>query len=210
MIKSSENYQRNLKHKVSLVQNTIRRHSVNNNNSFNYSERLGAIISKQKSADYRRNKIKKEFYNKVNAKEQKFNEKINKARNLNFENTIKNYNQEKKSKISEFFQQIKDKQRDHIESKQERHKVQEEIAQNLNKQKNIESIKKQKILEKHKEIHKRRIQENFFLELVNERVREKAMNFTKEREKLLEIKAKISKSQNPDKIKKILIGIKDR
>ena len=62
------------------------------------------------------------------------------------------------------------------------------------------NIKKEKIIEKHLELIERQKEQTEFLEKSNRKTREKAMNFTLKREKILALKSRISKSQTPEKL----------
>ena len=62
------------------------------------------------------------------------------------------------------------------------------------------NIKKEKIIEKHLELIERQKEQTQFLEKSNRKTREKAMNFTVKREKILALKSRISKSQTPEKL----------
>ena len=113
--------------------------------------------------------------------------------------------EEKNEKVLEFIEEIKKKQKVKAEVKQEKNKLVEAgITDNTSKLKKLENLKKEKILEKHLEISRKKNEHSEFLESANKKVREKNMNFTIQREKASVLKALISKSQSPGDLKKLL------
>ena len=211
MMRSSENYQRHLKRKVERIKSARKRKdsiSSVKSNSADFTQQVISLVRKRESAYERREKLKKEFYEKINQRENFMTEKMKKIHrileqeNSNTEGKLQNL-REKSLRTSRCIREMKKKQKNQIEYQQERHKLfEEEAIDNINMQKRIEALKKEKIIEKHLELHHRRNQHYQFLEAVNKKIREKTMNFTMQREKVLELKAKISKSQTPERIKK--------
>ena len=204
--RSTENCARYLKHKVESIKNI--RHRRNTMTCNDYSDKISKIAKKLENASTRRNQMKKEFYDKINQKEAKINERVQRVKNLVERETKNTFNKEK-NKTLDFFSEFKQKQKNELLLKREKHKLFEEgIIDNLNRKKKVENMKKERIIEKHIELHQREKQHYQFLESVNRKIREKAMSFTIEREKVLELKAKISKSPRPDLIKNIASTIK--
>ena len=209
--RSTLNYESNLKHKVERIKtDRDRRNSMKSRKSLSmdYVDRVMNIKRKLENASMKREKLRKEFNEKVNSKDYIMNEKIERIRRiseLELSNKIGKTKdiKEKELKTSEFISVIKRKQRKQVEYRHERHKLlEEDVVNNINRDKRILAMKKERIIEKHLELCNRQKQQHQFLDMVNKKIREKAMNFTKERERLLEIKSKISKSQTPERIRK--------
>ena len=209
ILRSSQLYTRNLQEKVENIQSNRKR--VNSTESVDrYAEKLKSISEKHENAVHRRERLKKEFDEKVSIKELKMVEKSEKVKNL-IENENKKIDQqskgleEKEMKISGLLVEIKQKNKNKIDVMHERMKLLEAgINENIYRMKRLEGLKKEKILEKHLSIERKKNEHLEHLESVNQKIREKAMNFTIEREKLGVIKAQISKTQSPDEVKKIL------
>lgn len=209
--KSARNNQKFLKIKVEKVKAERRtRSTVNSCESLkgDYADIALNIMKKQESACMVRNRLKKEFYDKVANRSSRVHDRLQKISKKNEEEKENRIGKSRNlaeisAKKSSFIQEIKKKQRKEIEWNKERHKLFEVDAfENITRDKRIFAMKKQKIIEKHQELQMRQAQQHHFLDMVNKKIREKAMDFTKERERLLLIKAKISKAKTPESVKK--------
>ena len=209
LLRSSENYVKNIQEKVESIQ-TIRRRRNSLSDQNEYENKLKAITDKYENAVNRRQKLMSEFQGKVAIKENKEFEKYEKLRNLvEIENDKLDKQsksiEEKDGKISHMLVEIKKKTKNKIEMIKEKKKIAEAgITENMCRLKKLQHEKKDKILEKHLEIERKKNEHLDQLECINKQIREKAMNFTIEKEKLSVLKSMISKTQNPNDVKKIL------
>lgn len=209
LLRSSENYAKNIQGKIESIQgNRKRRNSLNDHGE--YEGKLKSISQKHENAFSRRQKIMNEFHDKILMRGNKEAEKIEKIQGL-AELEIEKIDKQNKSieekdeKIVSFLLEIKKKKKNKVKELREKKKTAEtELHEKIFRMKKQEEHKKEKILEKHLEIERKKKEHNEYLETVNKQIREKAMNFTIEKEKLKVFKSLISKSQSPEEVKKLL------
>jgi hypothetical protein len=209
LLKSNENYNKNLQEKIELIQNTRRTvHSIDDNEEYNF--RIKSISDKYENACSRRKKLKKEFNEKIQKRENKLLEKSQKIKKIFSEEIEKIEKQnksieEKDEKVSELIIKIKRNTKNKVETKQEKNKALEAgINQNIINIKKINDLKKEKILGKHLEIERKKQEHYEYLESLNKEIREKTMSFTIEKEKASTLKALALKLQSPEDLKKLL------
>ena len=200
MNKSSENYQKFIKEKVDRIrEKDFKKHSKSQSN--NYEELVSMIKTKHEGAETRRIKLKEELLKKNFTKEHETFQRVKYNRDSTRSETKEKVLKEKEKKTQDFLLRLKLQQRHEIEYKHEKHKLFEDnVNENVNRQRKVMNIKKEKIIEKHLELIERQKEQTEFLEKSNRKTREKAMNFTLKREKILALKSRISKSQTPEKL----------
>jgi hypothetical protein len=172
-----------------------------------YETLVSHIKNKQESAESRRIKMKAEAKQRCSAKESFSLERAKRNRDSNTadlqEKELKG--QEKNKKTQDFLLRLKMQQRNQIELKHEKHKLcQENVSQNVNRQKKVLNNRKEKIIEKHLDLLERQREQTEYLEKSNRKTREKAMIFTLKREKIHELRSRISKSQTPEKLNQFI------
>lgn len=203
MIRSSENYQKILKEKVQKVRIPIQKPKMKSK-SDHYEELVMSIVTKHKNAESRRVKLKQESLAKVHSKEFRFIDQVKFKQSQELDSKLQNL-KNKDKKTEDFLLRIKLRQRHEIEYKHEKHKLQEEcVNENTIRDKKIMNMKKERIIEKHLGLSERQKEQMRYLERVNRKTREKAMNFTLKKEKMNVLKSRISKSQTPERINKFL------
>lgn len=201
MIRSSENYQKLLKEKIQKVR--IPKQKVKSK-SDNYEELVIGLVAKHKNAESRRAKFKQETLAKAHNKEFKFIDQMKFKQSQELDSKLQEL-KNKDKKTEDFLLRIKLRQRHEIEYKHEKHKLQKQcVKENTIRDKRIMNMKKEKIIEKHLELSERQKEQMKYLERANRKTREKAMNFTLKKEKMHDIRSRISKSQTPERINKFL------
>jgi hypothetical protein len=207
--KSAEKYHKNLQDKAETAKNHRKRRN-SFNNSLYYDQKLMTITTKYDQAFTRRKKIREEFNEKVNEKEAKFqeiHEKVKKIFKLENEKNIMQGKslEENEERCEEIIEGLKKKKKDLNEKKSEKTKAMEAgVIQNMQKMKKLEIDRKEKILEKHFQIERKKKELFDKLESENKTIRQKAMKFTIEKEKSQALKFMISKAQTPGDLQKLM------
>ena len=207
--KSSEKYQKCLNEKAETAKNhRKRRNSLNN--SFKYDQKLMIITTKYDNAYTRRKKIREDFIEKVTEKEAKFTEIHEKVRRIYELESVKNIQQsrnieENNERVEEIIEELRKKKRDLSEKKSEKAKALEAgINDKVQKIKKMEHERKEKILEKHFQIERKKKEHFDKLEIENKSIRQKAVKFMIEKEKSQALKFMISKAQTPGELQKLM------
>jgi hypothetical protein len=208
LLKSSENYNRNLVEKVeTLKKHSRRRNTLDEGNE--YDHKVIMFNTKLTSAVSRRKKIQSQLKERIHEKEARFLLKSEKIRKKNvFESELQEPDKslsDNEEKVEKFLVCIKPRKKDSNDTKLEKLKnLEANLHQKIKNMKKLDLEKKEKILEKHIQLDKKHQEHKESLELANKTIRAKAMNFTIEKEKALAIKCQVAKSQSPEDLERLL------
>ena len=203
ILKSSQNYNRNLIEKVEAIKRYNKRRNTMEDCDM-YDVKVIMFNEKLNNAVNRRKKIQSQLRERYHESRFLKYEKIKKNLDLG-EELQEGVNNESEEKIGKILVCIKNRKKDSNEEKVEKIKnLEANIHEKIQNMKKVELKKKEKILEKHLMIDKKHQEHKESLELANKTVRNKAMNFMIEKEKALEIKCRVAKSQSPEDLDRLL------
>jgi len=207
LLKSSENYTRNLNEKIENLKSLSRRRATLEDTD-EYDQKLLMISSKHRDAFTRRNKLQIQLREKYQLKEPRLTQKSEKFRK-SYEQEIESGQEElseDNKKVDNILVSIKNRKKINLgDCKSEKmKKLEASMNEKLRNMKKEEFLKKERILEKHQMIEKKQKEYKNSLEIKNRNIRDKAMNFTIEKEKTSEIKYLVGKSQSPEELQKLL------
>ena len=203
LLKSSENYTRNLIEKVETMKRYNRRRNTTEGGD-EYEVKVLMFNDKLNSAVSRRKKIQSQLRERIHESRFLKYEKLRKG--TDHAEEFKEVSQsESEEKIEKIMVSIKSKKKELNEGKVERLKnLEANIHEKIQNMKKVELMRKEKILEKHLQINKKHQEYKQSLEIANKTIRTKAMNFTIEKEKALAIKCQVAKSQSPEDLERLL------
>lgn len=207
LLKSSENYTRNLNEKIENLKSLSRRRATLDDTD-EYDQKLLMISSKHHNAFSRRNKLQIQLREKYQVKEPRLahkSEKFSKRTEHDIESGLEELSESDK-KMDNFLVSVKNRKKNNLgDCKSEKmKKLEASINEKLRNMKKEEFLKKERILEKHQMIEKKQKEHKDLLEVKNRNIRDKAMSFTIEKEKTSNIKYLVGKSQSPEELQKLL------
>lgn len=204
LLKSSENYAKNLNEKIENLKSLSRRRATLDD-SDEYDQKVMMLSCRLSDAFSRRNKLQMKLKEKFQEKETRATQrgKVRKENEKEANSDEEVVNDEKK--LNQIFVHVKNRKTSLGDCRSEKmKKLEASINEKIKNIKKEEFLKKEKILEKHQKIEKKQKEHKDLLEIKNKNIRDKAMSFTIEKEKTSNIPYLVAKSQNPEEIQKLM------
>lgn len=204
LLKSSENYAKNLSEKIENLKSLSRRRATLDECD-EYDQRVLMISSKLSEAFSRRNKLQMKLKEKFQGKESRAAQREKVRKESEREGSGEEEVTSDEKKVNQIFIHVKNRRASLGDCRSEKmKKLEANINEKIKNMKKEEFLKKERILEKHQMIDKKQKEHKDLLETKNKNIRDKAMNFTIEKEKTSNIPYLVAKSQSPEELQKLL------